>query len=346
MGEVGAKLSSSIPERDAEVIVYCAHGYRSADVTLAMQEAMGYTAVANLAGGIDAWERAGLPVEANGQNALTAEHQARYARQIALPELGVEGQKRLGEARVLVLGAGGLGALSILYLSAAGVGKLGVVDFDVVELSNLQRQVIHSTSGVGASKVESAKAAIKEINPTVEVDTYDTKLDSSNVLEILSDYDLVIDGLDNFPARYLVNDASVRLGIPVVYASVLRFEGQLSVFFPGEGPCYRCLFPSPPSPEMAPSCGEAGVLGAVPGVLGVLQATEAIKLIAGIGEPLIGRLLLYDALAATFSEVQIARDPQCPICSLDPQQITDDQIGVFPDYEAFCAGGANGSEPQ
>jgi molybdopterin/thiamine biosynthesis adenylyltransferase len=239
---------------------------------------------------------------------------------------------------VLLLGAGGLGSPAALYLAAAGVGTLGIVDNDEVDVSNLQRQVIHSSERVGVPKVDSAEQAIKALNPDVEVKKYPVRLGSENIMDILPGYDVVLDGLDNFPTRYLLNDASVRLGIPVVSAAILGFEGQLSVFKPFDGPCYRCLFPVPPPAELAPSCGANGVLGVLPGTMGLLQATEVIKLILGEGDPLIGRLLMYDALAASFSEVRVRRDPDCPICSRDPSEISDEEMGLFPDYEAFCAG--------
>jgi molybdopterin/thiamine biosynthesis adenylyltransferase len=239
---------------------------------------------------------------------------------------------------VLLLGAGGLGSPAALYLAAAGVGTLGIVDDDVVDLSNLQRQVIHSSERVGVSKVDSAEQTIKALNPDVNVQKYPVRLGAENIMDILPDYDIVVDGLDNFPTRYLLNDASVRLKIPVVSAAILGFEGQLSVFKPYDGPCYRCLFPVPPPAELAPSCGANGVLGVLPGTMGLLQATEVIKLILDVGDPLIGRLLMYDALAATVSEVKIRRDPKCPICSREPDEISDDELGVFPNYEAFCAG--------
>jgi molybdopterin/thiamine biosynthesis adenylyltransferase len=238
---------------------------------------------------------------------------------------------------VLLLGAGGLGSPAALYLAAAGVGTLGIVDNDEVDLSNLQRQVIHNSERVGVPKVDSAEETIKALNPDVHVEKYNLRLDASNIMDILPGYDVVVDGLDNFPTRYLLNDASVRLKIPVVSAAILGFEGQLSVFAPYEGPCYRCLFPEPPPAELAPSCGANGVLGVLPGTMGLLQATEAVKLIIGEGDPLIGRLMLYDALAATFQEVRVHRDPDCPICSREPDAISDEEMGVFPDYEAFCA---------
>jgi molybdopterin/thiamine biosynthesis adenylyltransferase len=222
-------------------------------------------------------------------------------------------------------------------LAAAGVGTLGIVDDDTVDLSNLQRQVIHTTSRVGEPKVDSAAETIADINPDVEVVKHAVRLDASNVVELIEPYDIVVDGLDNFPTRYLLNDASVRLRKPVVSASILGFDGQLSVFQPYEGPCYRCLYPVPPPAELAPSCGANGVLGVLPGTMGLLQATEVVKLVLGEGDPLVGRLLLYEALGATFTELKVRRDPECPICSRDPESITDEEMGVFPDYEAFCA---------
>ena len=268
---------------------------------------------------------------------LSAGERARYQRHLSLPQIGVAGQEKLKAARVLVVGAGGLGSPAALYLAAAGVGTLGIVDNDTVDLSNLQRQVIHSTDRIGVSKVDSAEQTINALNPDVRVIKHEVRLDATNIMKILPGYDIVVDGLDNFPTRYLLNDASVRLKIPVVSASILGFEGQLSVFKPYDGPCYRCLFPVPPPAELAPSCGANGVLGVLPGTMGLLQATEVIKLILEIGDPAIGRLLLYDALGATLTEVKVHRDPDCPICSREPDEISDDELGVFPDYEAFCA---------
>ncbi len=269
---------------------------------------------------------------------LTAEQRERYSRHLLLPEVGAEGQQKLLDAKVLLLGAGGLGSPAALYLAAAGVGTLGIVDNDEVDLSNLQRQVIHSSERIGVPKVDSAEQTITALNPDVKVNKYPVRLGADNIMDILPGYDIVVDGLDNFPTRYLLNDASVRLQIPVVSAAILGFEGQLSVFKPYDGPCYRCLFPVPPPAELAPSCGANGVLGVLPGTMGLLQATEVIKLILGEGDPLVGRLLMYDALAATATEVKVRRDPECPICSRHPEAISDDEMGVFPDYEAFCAG--------
>jgi sulfur-carrier protein adenylyltransferase/sulfurtransferase len=273
---------------------------------------------------------------------LGPEELERYARHIVLREVGGPGQAALKRARVLVIGAGGLGAPALLYLAAAGVGTLGLVDDDVVDESNLQRQVIHSTDRVGTPKTASARKTIEGLNPDVEVVEHRMRLDSSNVIELLRDYDVIVDGADNFPTRYLLNDASVRLRKPVVSASILGFEGQISTFMPYEGPCYRCLYPVPPPAELAPSCGAAGVLGVMAGVMGLLQANEVIKLVVGIGEPLIGRLLIYDSLGTRFTELKVRRDPECPICGPDAEEIPDSELGNFPDYEAFCAGAAVG----
>ncbi len=268
------------------------------------------------------------------------EEQIRYRRHITLPEIGYEGQLKLKAVKVLLVGAGGLGSPAALYLAASGVGHIGLVDFDKVDPSNLHRQIIHPTSSVGMKKTESAKAAILAINPNVEVQTYDLKLTSENAMEILARYDLVIDGTDNFPTRYLVNDACVLLGKPNIYGSIYRFEGQTTIFCTARGPCYRCLYPEPPPPDSVPSCAEAGVLGVLPGVIGLLQSTEAIKTILGIGESLIGRLMLYDALSMTFREVAIRRDPNCPICGEHPS------ITALVDYNRFCGMENYGEVPE
>ena len=311
-------------------------GNRSAWAARTLLEDLGYEHVESMTGGITLWKDRGYDVEQ--PRTLTAEQRDRYSRHLLLPEVGAEGQQKLLDAKVLLLGAGGLGSPTALYLAAAGVGTLGIVDDDMVDLSNLQRQVIHTSDRVGVPKVESAEMTINALNPDVNVQKYPVRIGPENIMDILPDYDIVVDGLDNFPTRYLLNDASVRLNIPVVSAAILGFEGQLSVFKPYDGPCYRCLFPVPPPAELAPSCGANGVLGVLPGTMGLLQATEVIKLILGEGEPLVGRLLMYDALAATVSEVRVRRDPQCPICSRHPEEIADEELGVFPDYEAFCAG--------
>ena len=296
---------------------------------------LGYEHVESMTGGYHAVE--GPRLRRRDPAPLTKEQRERYRRHLLVPEIGQEGQEKLLDAKVLLLGAGGLGSPTALYLAAAGVGTLGLVDDDVVDLSNLQRQVIHTTDGIGTPKVDSAERAITAINPDVNVVKYQTRLDASNIMEIIEGYDVIVDGVDNFPTRYLLNDATVRLQIPVVCASILGFDGQLSVFKPYDGPCYRCLYPVPPPAELAPSCGANGVLGVLPGTMGLLQATEVVKLVTGAGEPLIGRLLLYEALGATFTELKVRRDPECPVCSRDPAEISDDEMGVFPDYEAFCA---------
>jgi molybdopterin/thiamine biosynthesis adenylyltransferase/rhodanese-related sulfurtransferase len=327
-GAVGA-------DRSQEIVVYCASGQRSALAANTLKGELGYENVKSMTGGITLWKDRGYKVEI--PKVLSPEQRERYSRHLLIPEIGLEGQTKLLESKVLLLGAGGLGSPTALYLAAAGVGTLGVVDDDEVDLSNLQRQVIHTTDRIGVAKVDSAEQSITAINPDVKVVKYKTRLDASNIMEIIDGYDVIVDGVDNFPTRYLLNDATVRLGIPVVSASILGFDGQLSVFKPHDGPCYRCLYPVPPPAELAPSCGANGVLGVLPGTMGLLQATEVVKLVTGAGEPLIGRLLLYEALGATFTELKVRRDPECPICSKDPSEISDEELGVFPDYEAFCA---------
>jgi molybdopterin/thiamine biosynthesis adenylyltransferase/rhodanese-related sulfurtransferase len=335
-GYLESRIEGAVPDRSQHLILYCASGNRSAYAARTLVEDLGYEQVESMRGGITLWKDRGYEVEV--PRTLTPEQRERYSRHLLLPEVGIDGQQKLLDAKVLLLGAGGLGSPAALYLAAAGVGTLGIVDSDEVDLSNLQRQVIHSSDRVGVAKVDSAEQTIAALNPDVKVVKHAIRLDASNVVEIIRDYDIVVDGLDNFPTRYLLNDASVRLRIPVVSAAILGFEGQLSVFKPYDGPCYRCLFPVPPPAELAPSCGANGVLGVLPGTMGLLQSTEVVKLILGQGEPLIGRLLMYDALAARVTEVKVRRDPQCPICSRDPESISDEELGVFPDYEAFCAG--------
>src|SRR5438309_3172252 len=330
-----SRIEGVVPDRSTQVILYCQSGNRSAYAARTLSEELGYEHVRSMTGGITLWKDRGYEVQV--PRALTPEQRDRYSRHLLIPEIGVEGQQKLLDSRVLLLGAGGLGSPTALYLAAAGVGTLGIVDDDEVDLSNLQRQVIHNSERIGTPKVDSAEESIRALNPEVTVVKYPVRIDASNVVEIIGGYDVVVDGVDNFPTRYLLNDASVRLKIPVVSASILGFDGQLSVFKPYDGPCYRCLFREPPPAELAPSCGANGVLGVLPGTMGLLQATEVIKLIVGVGEPAIGRLLLYDALAATLTEVKVKRDPECPICSRDPADIADEELGVFPDYEAFCA---------
>src|SRR6201995_5755913 len=312
-------------DRSQKVVVYCASGQRSALAANTLKELLGYEDVASMNGGITLWKDRGYDVEV--PVSLTREQRERYSRHLLVPEIGLEGQTKLITSKVLLLGAGGLGSPTALYLAAAGVGTLGIVDDDEVDLSNLQRQVIHNTERLGVPKVDSAEQTITALNPDVQVNKYPVRIGPDNIMDILPGYDIVVDGLDNFPTRYLLNDASVRLKIPVVSAAILGFEGQLSVFKPYEGPCYRCLFNSPPPAELAPSCGANGVLGVLPGTMGRLQATEVIKLIIGQGDPLIGRLLIYDALGATTTELKIRRDPECPICPRAPDALTDEEMG-------------------
>jgi molybdopterin/thiamine biosynthesis adenylyltransferase/rhodanese-related sulfurtransferase len=330
-----SRIEGTVPDRQTPIVLYCASGNRSAYAARTLSDELGYADVKSMLGGITLWKDRGYEVDV--PRTLSAEQRERYSRHLLMSEIGTDGQQKLLDAKVLLLGAGGLGSPTALYLAAAGVGTLGIVDDDEVDLSNLQRQVIHTNDRIGVPKVDSAEETIKALNPDVQVVKYKTRIGADNIMEILDGYDIVVDGVDNFPTRYLLNDASVRLQIPVVSASILGFDGQLSIFAPYEGPCYRCLFPQPPPAELAPSCGANGVLGVLPGTMGLLQATEVVKLILGIGEPAIGRLLLYDALAATLTEVKVRRDPDCPICSRPPDAISDAEMGVFPDYEAFCA---------
>ena len=313
--EVAARVADVVPDKSKPVVIYCAAGARS--LRAAFQLAgMGYQEVYSVAGGIGRWKAEERPWELpKGTPAIATN--PRYARHLVMPEVGPEGQAKLNQAKVLFIGAGGLGSPALLYLAAAGIGTIGIVDFDVVDLSNLQRQVVHTEARIGMKKTESAALTIKALNPEVKVVQHLEMLTEDNVDRLIADYDLVIDGTDTFETRYTLNDAAVRAAIPVVHASVFRFEGQLTVFVPFEGPCYRCLYPTPPPPELAPGCSVAGVLGVVPGVMGLLQATEAIKLILNLGDPLMGRLLIWDALDGTFSEVKLRRDPMCPACGVD-----------------------------
>jgi sulfur-carrier protein adenylyltransferase/sulfurtransferase len=328
-GNLESRIESRV-DRDRPIVVYCAVGSRSAFAAKTLEE-LGYENVVNLAGGYTEWKRNGFPTAM--PSGLDPTQRARYSRHLLIPEVGEPGQLRLLESRILLIGAGGLGSPASLYLAAAGVGTLGIVDDDAVDASNLQRQIVHSTERLGEPKAQSAKRTIEALNPDVTVKTFEERLTSENVDRILGEgWDVIVDGADNFPTRYLLNDASVWHGIPVVHGSIYRFEGQVTVFKTGEGPCYRCLFPQPPPPELAPSCAEGGVLGVLPGVVGSIQATEALKLALGIGEPLIGRLLMFDALAASFTEVTLRRDPACPVCGESPT-ITD-----YIDYVEFCQG--------
>jgi molybdopterin/thiamine biosynthesis adenylyltransferase/rhodanese-related sulfurtransferase len=310
-GYLELRVEEAIPDKSKQVVLYCAGGTRSMFAGLTMKQ-MGYENVVSLAGGFGQWKNSGLPVRK--PRLLTQDQLSRYSRHLLVPEVGEQGQLKLLDSRVLLVGAGGLGAPSALYLAAAGVGTLGLIDPDVVEASNLQRQVIHTTARVGEFKAESARQAIEALNPDVKVITHLDRLDETNVRRIIEDYDVIIDGTDNFPTRYLLNDAALLANKPVIHGSVFRFEGQLTIFKPYEGPCYRCLYPEPPPPELAPSCAEAGVLGVLPGVVGLLQSVEALKLLLGIGEPLVGRMLTYDALYNEFSELNLYRDPNCPAC--------------------------------
>jgi len=334
-GLLGDEIATAAPDKSARTILYCRSGNRSYKAAEQMQ-ALGYQDVASMAGGILAWQEQGLSVVA--ASGMTPEQRDRYSRHTLLPEVGVDGQLKMLNAKVLLVGAGGLGAPTALYLAAAGIGTLGLVDDDVVDASNLQRQVIHNTERIGVPKTESARLTIEALNPDVNVVEHNFRLNSSNIVEILGEYDLIVDGADNFPTRYLLNDASVRLRKPVVSASILSFDGQISTFVPFEGPCYRCLYPTPPPAELAPSCSANGVLGVMAGTMGLLQANEVLKLVLGIGEPLIGRLLLFEALSTRFTELKVRRDPQCPICGPDAPDIADEDLGKFPDYDAFCAG--------
>jgi sulfur-carrier protein adenylyltransferase/sulfurtransferase len=327
-GRLEQRIEGLVPDKSRRLVVYCSAGNRSAFSAKVLEE-LGYVDVVNLAGGFSDWKRNGYEITI--PRALTPEQRARYSRHLLIPEVGEEGQQRLLDARVLLVGAGGLGSPASLYLAAAGVGTLGIVDADVVDESNLQRQIVHSTERLGEAKVESAKRTIEALNPDVKVVAFQERLTSENVDRILADgWDVIVDGADNFPTRYLVNDASVWSGIPVVHGSIFRFEGQVTLFQPGAGPCYRCLFPQPPPPELAPSCAEGGVLGVLPGIIGSIQANEALKLILDRGDSLAGRLLLFDALGTTLDEVTVRRNPECPVCGDHPT------ITEYVDYVEFC----------
>jgi sulfur-carrier protein adenylyltransferase/sulfurtransferase len=329
-GQLESRIEQVVPDRGSEIVLYCSGGSRSAFAAKSLQE-LGYEHVASLAGGFTDWKRNGFPIDL--PRALDDDKRRRYSRHLLIPEVGEAGQLKLLDSRVLLIGAGGLGSPSSLYLAAAGIGKLGIVDDDRVDDTNLQRQIVHSTQELGEPKAESARRTIEALNPDVEVVPYLERLSSENVDRILADgWDVIVDGADNFPTRYLVNDASVWHDIPVVHGSIYRFEGQVTVFKPHEGPCYRCLFPQPPPPELAPSCAEGGVLGVLPGIIGSLQANETIKLLLGIGDPLVGRLLLFDALTTEFNEVTLRRDPSCPVCGENPT------VTEYIDYVEFCSG--------
>jgi molybdopterin/thiamine biosynthesis adenylyltransferase/rhodanese-related sulfurtransferase len=328
-GHLESRIEAAAADKTAPVVLYCAAGNRSAFAAKTLQE-LGYTDVHSLAGGFTDWKRNGFEVTI--PKVLSPEKRTRYSRHLLIPEIGEEGQLRLLESRVLLIGAGGLGSPASLYLAAAGVGTLGIIDADIVDETNLQRQIAHSLNTLGEPKVDSAKRTIQALNPDVEVRTYRERLTSENIDRILGEgWDVIVDGADNFPTRYLVNDASIWHGIPVVHGSIYRFEGQVTVFKPHEGPCYRCLFPEPPPPELAPSCSEGGVLGVLPGIVGTLQTNEALKLALGVGDPLVGRLLLFDALSTEFDEVRIEQRSDCPVCGESPT------ITEYVDYVEFCA---------
>ena len=327
-GYLELQIEEAVPDKSKTVLLYCAGGVRSlmAGVTLQL---MGYENPISMSGGFGQWKGNGFPFV---QPRTMSEAQSkRYSRHLLIPEVGEEGQFKLLDSRVLLIGAGGLGSPAAYYLAAAGVGTLGIIDADVVEESNLQRQILHNTTRVGQYKAKSARETLEALNPDVKVITYIERLDETNVARIIADYDVIIDGTDNFPTRYLLNDAALIANKPVVHGSVFRFEGQITIFKPNDGPCYRCLYPEPPPPELAPSCAEAGVLGVLPGIIGLLQATETIKLLLGIGDPLVGRLLTYDGLAGEFNELRLFRDPECPACgeNAHPENL--------PTYAEFCA---------
>ena len=326
-GNLESQIENRITDRNTPLIVQCAGGVRSAFAAKTLTE-LGYTDVVSMAGGFNKWKDEGRDWKT--PQVLSGEQRNRYQRHLLLPEVGAEGQQKLLDAKVLLLGAGGLGSPAALYLAAAGVGTIGIIDMDVVDESNLQRQILHNMDRVGERKVDSAKKTLTAMNPDVNVVAHDTRLGADNVMELLEEYDLVVDGADNFPSRYLLNDAALKTGVPVVHGSIFRFEGQATVFKPHDGPCYRCLIPEPPPPELAPSCAEAGVLGVLPGIVGSLQAVEAIKLILDLGDSLSGRLLAYDSLDQTFRTFTVQRDPACPACSIDPDDL------VIAEYDDLC----------
>ena len=327
-GFLELRIESAIPERGTPVAIYCAGGVRSVLAAQSLNQ-LGYRDVVSVAGGVGAWSRAGFPL--SHPKRLSTEAKARYARQTILPQVGEEGQIKLLESRVLLVGAGGLGSPTALYLAAGGIGTLGIIDNDLADKSNLQRQILHTEAMVGKPKVDSARQTLSALNSEITINTYSQRLDSTNVLEIFEDYDVIVDGTDNFPTRYLINDACVFLGKPNVHGSIFHFDGQCTVFNHDGGPCYRCLYPEPPPPELAPSCAEAGVLGAICGVVGTMQAVETIKVLLGFGQSLAGRLMSFDALEMSFRALKVRRDPGCPVCSEDPE------ITELIDYEQFCS---------
>ncbi|HVC13672.1 MAG TPA: molybdopterin-synthase adenylyltransferase MoeB [Acidimicrobiales bacterium] len=326
-GNLEFGVEGRVPDKDRPLVVYCAGGTRSAFAAKTLVD-LGYKDVVSMTGGFNRWKDEGrdwiVP------RTLTSDQRNRYHRHLLLPEVGENGQQRLLDSKVLLLGAGGLGSPAALYLAAAGVGTIGIIDMDVVDASNLQRQILHNMDRIGERKVDSAKKTLTALNPDVAVETFDVRLGADNVLDVFDGYDLIVDGTDNFPTRYLVNDASLVKRIPVVHGSIFRFEGQVTVFDPYNGPCYRCLIPEPPPAELAPSCAEAGVLGVLPGIVGSIQAIEAIKMLLTLGDPLVGRLLAYDALEETFRTFNVRRDPRCPACGPDAGEI------VIAEYDELC----------
>jgi sulfur-carrier protein adenylyltransferase/sulfurtransferase len=327
-GYLELQIEEAVPDKSKTVVLYCAGGVRSLMAGSTLKQ-MGYRDAISMSGGFGQWKGSGLPFVQ--PRTMSEAQNKRYSRHLLVPEVGEQGQFKLLDSKVLLIGAGGLGSPAAYYLAAAGVGTLGIIDADVVDESNLQRQILHNTKRIGQYKAESARETIEALNPDVKVVTYIDILDETNVARIIADYDVIVDGTDNFPTRYLLNDASLRANIPVVHGSVFRFEGQLTVFKPYDGPCYRCLYPEPPPAALAPSCAEAGVLGVLPGIIGLLQATETIKLLLGIGDPLVGRLMTYDALAGEFSELRLFRDPNCPACGEHAH------LDNLPTYSDVCA---------
>ncbi len=326
-GQLEFSIEGRLTDKNAPIAVYCAGGVRSAFAARTLQE-LGYTDVVSVIGGFNKWKDDGLPWTT--PRTLTADQRNRYQRHLLLPEVGEAGQQKLLDAKVLMLGAGGLGSPAALYLAAAGVGTIGIIDMDVVDASNLQRQILHNLDRIGERKVDSAKKTLTAMNPDLKVVTYDTRLGADNVLSIIDGYDIIVDGTDNFPTRYLVNDAALLKKIPVVHGSIFRFEGQVTVFHPYVGPCYRCMIPEPPPAELAPSCAEAGVLGVLPGIVGSIQALETIKVLLELGDPLVGRLLSFDALDESFRTFKVRRDPACPACGENAGEI------VIAEYDEFC----------
>jgi sulfur-carrier protein adenylyltransferase/sulfurtransferase len=328
-GFLEQQVEQKLPDKNAKIIAYCAGGTRSAFAAKLLAD-MGYANVESANPGFVRWKDLRYPVQTPAE--LTDAQRDRYSRHLLLPEVGEKGQEKLLKSKVLLLGAGGLGSPAALYLAAAGIGTLGIIDADVVDASNLQRQILHGTSTLGMPKVESAKKRLQDLNPDCAVMAFEERLTSENIDRIFDHgWDVIVDGLDNFPTRYLVNDASVWKNIPVVHGSIFRFDGQVTTFQPRRGPCYRCLYPEPPPAHLAPSCSEAGVIGVLPGIVGTIQATEAIKLILGQGEPLVGKLLMYDSLLMQFRQLRLRRDPSCPVCGEKPT------ITEYIDYEGFCA---------